>query len=86
MHSLFCITSWLPYITLCYIDSRLFLPLEQSRTALLGCRLAASRLREAARWQLSHIQTNINKHIVPESSIRFILSCQQEYKMMMQNY
>ena len=30
-----------------------FLPLEQSRTALLGCRLAALRLREAARWQLS---------------------------------
>ena len=26
--------------------------LELSRTALLGCRLAASRLREAARWQL----------------------------------
>ena len=25
---------------------------ELSRTALLGCRLAASRLREAARWQL----------------------------------
>ena len=41
MHSLSCITSWLPYITLCYIDSRFFLPLEQSRTALLGCRLAA---------------------------------------------
>ena len=52
MHSLSCITSWLPYITLCYIDSRFFLPLEQSRTALLGCRLAASGLREAARWQL----------------------------------
>ena len=45
MHSLSCITSWLPYITLCYIDSRFFLLLEQSRTALLGCRLAASRLR-----------------------------------------
>ena len=29
------------------------MPLEQLRTALLGCRLAASRLREAARWQLS---------------------------------
>ena len=43
MHSLSCITSWLPYITLCYIDSRFFLPLEQSRTALLGCRLASSR-------------------------------------------
>ena len=41
----------LPYITLCYIDSRFFLRLEQSRTALLGSRLAASRLREAARWQ-----------------------------------
>ena len=52
MHSLFCITSSLPYITLCYIDSRFFLPLEQSRTALLGCRLAGSRLPEAARWQL----------------------------------
>ena len=45
MHSLFCITSSLPYITLCYIDSRFFLLLEQSRMALLGCRLAASRLR-----------------------------------------
>ena len=51
LSSLSCITSWLPYITLCYIDSRFFLPLEQSRTALLGCRLAASRLREPARWQ-----------------------------------
>ena len=51
MHFLSCITSWLPNITLCYIDSRFFLPLEQSRAALLGCRLPASRLREAARWQ-----------------------------------
>ena len=51
MHSLFCVKSWLPYITLCYIDSRFFLPPEQSLTALLGCRLAASRLHEAARWQ-----------------------------------
>ena len=51
MHSLSCITSWLPYTTLCYIASRFFLPLEQSRTALLGCRLAASRLRETARRQ-----------------------------------
>ena len=38
-------------LTLCYIDLTFFMPLEQSRTALLGCRLAASRLREAARWQ-----------------------------------
>ena len=53
IHSLSCITSWLPNITLCYIDSRFFVPLEQSRTALLGCLLAASRLREAARWQLA---------------------------------
>ena len=30
---------------------QIFLPLEQSRTALLGCRLVASRVREAARWQ-----------------------------------
>ena len=44
MHSLSCITSWLPYIILCYIDSRFFLPLEQSRTALLGCRLVFARL------------------------------------------
>ena len=42
--------AWLPYITLCYIGSRFFLPLEQSRTDLLGCCLAASRPREAARW------------------------------------
>ena len=40
MHSLSCITSWLPYITLRNNDSRFFLPLEQSRTALLGCSLA----------------------------------------------
>ena len=51
MHSLSCIMSWLPYVTLCYIDSRFFLPREQSRTALLVCHLAASRLREAALWQ-----------------------------------
>ena len=50
MYSLSCITAWLPYITLCYIDSRFFLPLEQSRTALLSYHLAASRPREAARW------------------------------------
>ena len=31
-----CIMSWLPYITLCYIDLRFFLPLEQPRTALLA--------------------------------------------------
>ena len=41
----------LPCITSCYIDSRFFLHLEQSHTALLGCRLAASRLRETVRWQ-----------------------------------
>ena len=47
MQSLFCITSWLPDITLCYINSNFFLP-----PALLGCRrLAASRLREAAHRQ-----------------------------------
>ena len=45
MHSLSCITSWLPYITLCYIDSRFFLPLEQSCTALLA---ATSQPCEAA--------------------------------------
>ena len=44
MHSLSCITSGLSYITLCYIDSIFFLPLEQSRTALLGCRLVFARL------------------------------------------
>ena len=46
MHSLSCITSWLPYITLCFIDSRCFTPLEQSRTALLA---AASQPRVFAR-------------------------------------
>ena len=51
MHSLSCITSWLPYITLCYINSRFFLSLEQSRTALLA---ASSQPREAAHWQYSH--------------------------------
>ena len=44
MHSLSCITSGLPYITLCYIDSIFFPPLEQLRTALLGCRLVFARL------------------------------------------
>ena len=48
MHSLSCIMSWLPSITLCYIDLRFFLPLEQSRTALLA---ASLQPREAARWQ-----------------------------------
>ena len=52
MHFLFCITSWLPYIALCYINLRFFLPLEQLRMALLVCRLAASQRREAAHWQL----------------------------------
>ena len=51
MHSLFCITSWLPYVTLGYINLRFFLCLEQSRTALLGCHLAASLRREAVHWQ-----------------------------------
>ena len=35
MHSLSCITSWLHHITLCYIDSRFFLPLEQLRKQFL---------------------------------------------------
>ena len=48
MHSLSCIMSWLPYITLCYIDSRFFLPLEQSRTALLA---ASRQPRKVAHWQ-----------------------------------
>ena len=52
MHSLFCITSqMLPYITICYIDTRFCLPLELSSTSLLGCHLAALHLREAACWQ-----------------------------------
>ena len=46
-------------ITLCDIDSWFFLPLEQSRTALLGCRLAALRRREAARWQLEGGSCNL---------------------------
>ena len=44
MHSMFFITSWLPYITLCYIDLGFFLPLEQSCMALLGCCLVSSWL------------------------------------------
>ena len=36
----------------CLHRFEIFSALEQSRTALLGCRLAASRLREAACWQL----------------------------------
>ena len=59
MHSLSCITSWLSYITLCYIDSRFFLPLEQSHTALLGCQLAASRPRKAAPWRWIYISGDI---------------------------
>ena len=43
-----CITSWLPYITLRYIDSRFFLLLEQSHTALLA---SALQPHEAAHWQ-----------------------------------
>ena len=72
--SLICITCWLEnnelsvlhyvinvaYITECYIDSRFFLPLVQSRLAPLGCRLGASRLREAARWRLSLIRGTID--------------------------
>ena len=45
---------------LCYIDSRFFLPLEQLRTVLLGCCLAASVFREAARWQLFYFIFNVN--------------------------
>lgn len=52
MPSPFCITSqMLPYITICYINPRFLLPLELSRMSLLGCRLAALHLREAACWQ-----------------------------------
>ena len=41
-------------LTLLYVTSiqDFFLPLEQSCMALLGCRLVASGLRKAARWQL----------------------------------
>ena len=42
-----------------YIDSRFFLPLEQSSTPQLGCRLAASRLREAARYQQEVMQCTL---------------------------
>ena len=73
MHSLFRITLWLPYITLCCIDSRFFLPLEQSRTVLLGCHLAASVLREAARGQLFYFilffNVNYNKKDLIRSGI-----------------
>ena len=49
-NAFFVLFSLLPYISTCYLNLRFFLPLEQSRTALLGCRLAASRRQEAARW------------------------------------
>ena len=87
MHSLFCITSLWPYITLCQIDSG---------TIELGS--IRQPPREAARWQLLHIQTNINKRSCCfckrlRSSYSFLtavsdsyLSCHQECKMMMQNY
>ena len=81
MHSLFCTTSWLPYITLCYIDSRFFLPLKQSRTALLGCRLASSRLFEAARWQLitwAHLEWSSRK-LVSYSFACHVCSCKVKY-------
>ena len=68
-----CSALRLPYITLCCIDSRFFLPLEQSRTVLLGCHLAASVLREAARWQLfyfiSFFNVNYNKKDLIRSGI-----------------
>ena len=54
----FSVLHYVIKITLCYIASRFILPvknLELSRTALLCCRLAASRLREAARWQLKSV-------------------------------
>ena len=38
----------LPYITLCYIDLRFFLPQEQSSTALLA---PASQPHKGAQWQ-----------------------------------
>ena len=48
-------------LTLLYVTSiQSFLPLEQSRTVLLGCCLAASVLREAARWQLFYFIFNVN--------------------------
>ena len=44
-------------LTLLYVTSiqKFFLPLEFSRTALLGCCLAASLLCEASRWQLTSV-------------------------------
>ena len=47
--------SVLNYVTLLYLMLHRFeihSALQFSRMALLGCRLAASRLRKAARWQL----------------------------------
>ena len=49
-----CFASRHGCLTLLYVTSiqRFFLPLGQTCMALLGCRLAALRLCEAARWQL----------------------------------
>ena len=77
MHSLSCITSWLPYITLCYIDSRFFLPLEQSRMAILGCRLAASPPRIFVRLLVSNNTAVISQMMKnsPASPCSFLSSC-----------
>ena len=79
MHSLFCITLWLPYITLCSIDLRFFLPLEQSRTAIRllphslvktwGCSLAIRR----SIWPFSGVDTII-KLLFDSMSVELFLT------------
>ena len=70
-------------LTLLYVTSirDFFLPLEQSRTALLACRLAASRLCEPARWQLltwAHLEWSSRK-LVSYSFACHGCSCKVKY-------
>ena len=71
LHYLIKVT--LRFLTLPYVTSRRdSFCLGIFAHALLGCRLAASRLREAVRWQLCHFWTLSNS-----SSFEFATSCYQ---------
>ena len=63
----------LPYVTSLRVSFSIS-ALELPRTALLCCRLAASRLREAARWQSSRSTT-------ARKLGRWLYLCQDKYKL-----
>ena len=63
----------LPYVTSLRVSFSIS-ALELPRTALLCCRLAASRLREAARWQSSRSTT-------ARKLGRWLYLCQYKYKL-----